>query len=289
MPSQPAIDARTMCGAVSLIVANLDRSLDYYQHRIGLLLHRREGNTAALGAGSRDLLLLTEQPGARPVQQGHTGLYHFAILTPDRVELSRTLHHLIATNTPIGGASDHGVSEALYLSDPDGHGIEIYRDRPREEWPLPGGHLQMTVDPLDVRGLLAASDDVAGDWTGLHPGTTIGHVHLHVADITAAEQFYVNTLGFTRMQRFGNQASFVAAGGYHHHLGLNTWAGVGAAPPPIDAARLAWFELRLPDAAALEAVVGRVQSAGIPIQEESGRWIVHDPSRNQVVLTANQD
>jgi catechol 2,3-dioxygenase len=279
------IDPRTACGTVALVVTDLDRSVRYYVDQIGLQLLRREDDIALLGAGDQVLLQLTAQPGARPVQQGRTGLYHFAILTPSRRELSRTLHHLLATNTRLDGASDHGVSEALYLSDPDGHGIEIYRDRPRDQWPLPGGNLQMTLDPLDARGLLAEAPEGAGDWQGLHAGTIIGHVHLHVASIPAAEKFYVDTLGLALMQRFGGQASFVAAGGYHHHLGLNVWAGAGAPPPPADAARLDWYELRLPDAPALQAVVGRLRAAGTAPEQDGARWNVRDPAQNRLVLT----
>ncbi len=256
------IDPGTTCGAVALIVSDLDRSLRYYEHNIGLRVRRRDGRRAWLGVEGRDLLQLDELRGASPVQRGHTGLYHFAILTPSRSELARTLQHLMATQTRIDGASDHGVSEALYLSDPDGHGIEIYRDRPRAEWPKPGGRLNMSVDPLDARGLLAEAPGAEPAWAGLHADTVIGHVHLHVADLRASEAFYVSTLGLDLMQRFGNQALFVAAGGYHHHLGLNVWAGVGAPPPPGDAARLDWFELRLPSPAALAATVQQLEAAG---------------------------
>lgn len=286
MSIKASIDPRTSCGAVALIVADLDRAVRYYTEQIGLQLLRRANDAAFLGAGGKVLLQLTEQPGAQPVQQGRTGLYHLAILTPSRRELSRTLHHLLATNTRIDGASDHGVSEALYLSDPDGHGIEIYCDRPRDQWPLPGGALQMTLEPLDARRLLAEAPEGADGWQGLQAGTTIGHVHLHVASIPTAEKFYVDTLGLELMQRFGGQASFVAAGGYHHHLGFNVWAGVGAPPPPADAARLDWYELRLPDLPALQAVVERLHAAGMAPEQEDARWIVRDPSQNRLVLTA---
>jgi catechol 2,3-dioxygenase len=281
-----SIDPATTIGATALIVTDLERSLHYYQHNLGLHLHRRENGSAALGAGGPDLLLLTEQPGARPVQRHRTGLYHFAILVPSRKELARTLRHLIDTRTPIAGASDHAVSEALYLSDPDGHGIEIYRDRPRDEWEFPGGTLRMTVDPFNFESVLGELDGHEPDWTGIAPGTTIGHMHLHVAHIPAAEHFYCEVLGFELMVRYGDAASFIAAGGYHHHMGLNTWAGVGAPPPPADAARLAWFEVRLPSQAALEEVVERVRQAGLPITEIDGGWAVQDPAQNQIHLVA---
>jgi len=282
-----SIDPQTTTGSVALIVVDLDRSLRYYHDNIGLQIQHQSARTARLGAGGRDLLHLTEQAGARPVQRGRTGLYHFAILTPSRVELSRTLHHLAATATRIDGASDHGVSEALYLTDPDGHGIEIYRDRPHAEWPVVQRELQMTTDPLDVRSLLAEADGNESAWTGLHAETVIGHIHLHVANLPVAEKFYVDTLGFDLMQHFGSQAAFVSAGGYHHHLGLNVWAGVGAPPPPSDAARLDWYELRLPNQAALDAVLARLRTAGVSVSVTDDGWQLRDPAQNQIMLTTN--
>mgnify|MGYP001195865336 CR=1 FL=1 len=283
--SEKTTEAVLRCGVVRLAVRDLVQSLAYYQERIGLQVHRREGAVAFLGAGGDDLLALVEQPGARPVRPRCTGLYHFALLTPDRAALSRVLNHLLATNTPIDGASDHGVSEALYLSDPDGHGIEIYRDRPRREWPFVKGSLAMTTDPLDVRGVVAA-DRTQAPWAGIDARTVMGHVHLHVAHLDAAEHFYVDLLGLDLMQRFGGQAAFVAAGGYHHHLGLNTWAGVGAPPPPPDAARLIDFELILPDADALAQTVARLEQAAITVTPDGAGWKLADPSMNQIVLRA---
>ncbi|MCB0136902.1 MAG: VOC family protein [Caldilineaceae bacterium] len=271
------------CGVVRLVVSNLERSLGYYQQHIGLRLNAVESGTAYLGAGDTVLLELVEQPGARPVQRGHTGLYHFALLTPSREALSRVLNHLLETQTPIDGASDHRVSEALYLSDPDGHGIEIYRDRPRREWPFVKGSLGMTTDPLDARGLMAA-DRSKTPWEGIDPATVMGHVHLHVADLAAAEHFYVDLLGMDLMQHFGGQAGFVSAGGYHHHLGLNTWAGVGAPPSPADAARLLSFELIVPDAANLGALVEQLRAGGVAVSATEDAWSALDPSSNRVNL-----
>jgi catechol 2,3-dioxygenase len=268
---------------VRLVVRDLGRSLRYYQERIGLRLLRREDGAAALGADQDVLLTLVEQPDALPVQRGRTGLYHFALLTPDRVALSRVLNHLLATQTPIDGASDHGVSEALYLSDPDGHGIEIYRDRPRREWPFVKGSLGMTTDPLDVRGLVAA-DRTRAPWEGIDPHTVMGHVHLHVADLAAAEHFYVDLLGLDLMQRFGGQAAFVSAGGYHHHLGLNTWAGIGAPPPPPTAARLLDFQLVVPNSMILTEIVDGLRISGIEVNATDEGWSVLDPSGNRILL-----
>ncbi|MFO7167074.1 MAG: VOC family protein [Chloroflexota bacterium] len=286
-PVEP-IHPDTRIGAVRLAVANLDRSLAFYQEALGLRLHRREGPFAALGAGGPDLLTLEEQPGARPAR-GVTGLYHFAVLVPSRRDLARALVRLAQLRVPLQGASDHAVSEALYLADPDGNGIEIYRDRPRAEWPRAGQELRMTVDPLDLDGLLAELDAATDTWApgaySVDPATTIGHMHLHVADLRAARDFYVGVLGFELMQSFGNSAEFVSAGGYHHHLGYNIWAGRGAPPPAPDMAGLRFFEVRLPNQAALEAVLERVRQAGLPLEERAEGALVRDPSQNAVVLT----
>ena len=286
MSDRFTISPATRCGTVALIVADLARSLRYYEQRIGLRVHRQQPGLAWLGAGGEDLLHLIEQPGALPVQRGRTGLYHFAILTPSRAELGRTLRHLAATETPIDGASDHGVSEALYLTDPDGHGIEIYRDRARSEWPVTREGLRMTLDPMDYRGVMAAAGGEGAQYAGLHRDTVIGHVHLHVASIQAAEAFYVDALGLDLMQRFQGSASFVSAGGYHHHLGLNIWAGVGAPPPPAAAARLAWYELVLPDAAALHSAIDHLAAAGASVAATDAGWRIADPAQNALILRA---
>lgn len=283
-----SISPATHMGTVALIVADLNRSITYYTDRIGLHVQRREEGQAWLGAGGPDLLQLTEQPGAGPVRRGRSGLYHFALLLPNRRELARTLRHLVDTQTPMAGMSDHGVSEALYLADPDGHGIEIYRDRPRDEWPTRDGELEMTLDPIDVDGLLGEVTSGRVAWHGMDPATTMGHVHLHVNTLEAAEAFYCGVLGFDLMQRFHGQASFVSAGGYHHHLGLNIWAGYGAPPPPDDAARLDWFEIRLPDREALDAVTARLRDAGAALAQVVGGVQATDPAGNRVRLISER-
>jgi len=282
-----SIHPDTTIGAVALAVADLGRSLAYYQEVIGLRLHRQEAGTAYLGVGGPDLLILTEKPGARAVR-GTSGLYHFAILTPSRLDLAKSLRRLAETGTRIGGFADHAVSEAIYLSDPDGNGIEIYRDRPREAWPYRDGQLQMTTEALDVEGVLAELEGKAWSWNGLHPDTTIGHIHLHVGDLEAAEAFYTQVLGFDLITRYGPSAGFVSAGGYHHHIGFNTWAGVGAPLPPADAAGLRWYEIRLPNAAEVEKVVGRVRQAGLPVDEQGDGFLARDPAENGIVLTSRR-
>jgi catechol 2,3-dioxygenase len=199
------------------------------------------------------------------------------------VHLARALRRLVATDTVLQGAADHFVSEALYLADPDGNGIEIYRDRPRQQWPFVDGQLRMGADPVDFDNLLAERDDEPG--APLAAGTTIGHVHLHVSRLDAAERFYVGVLGFDLMQRYGPSALFVSAGGYHHHIGVNTWAGVGAPPPPSGAIGLRHFVVALPDRAALDATVARVRAAALPVEILDGAALVRDPSSNAILLT----
>jgi catechol 2,3-dioxygenase len=265
-------------GRVALTVGSLDRSLNYYQNSLGLQLHRRDGDTVYLGSGHEELLVLTEEPNGRPTR-GTTGLYHFAILVPSRLELGRIFNHLIRTQTAIGGFSDHAVSEAIYLTDPDGHGIEIYRDRPRSEWEYPDGRLRLVTEPFDAEGVLNELQGHDPAFNGMKPETTMGHTHIHVAHIPQAEAFYNGLLGFEVMARYGNAASFVSAGGYHHHLGMNTWAGVGAPPPNPDSWHMQWYEIITPD---LDAIEARLATADLSYSQEENILYVTDPSQNNI-------
>jgi catechol 2,3-dioxygenase len=276
------IDAATHIGAVHLTIRDLDRSIRFYEAHLGFSLHRRDDRTAWLGAGGPDLLVLSQCDKA-PRVRGTTGLYHFAILVPSRADLARALRRLVETETVMQGAADHLVSEALYLADGDGNGIEIYRDRPRAEWPFVNGQLRMAADPVDFDGLLAEPGGMGGG--GLARGTVIGHVHLHVARLDEAQHFYVDVLGFELMQRYGPSALFVSAGGYHHHIGLNTWAGVGAPPPPPGAIGLQHFDVVLPNEAAVAAIADRVAEAGIPTEPVDLGLLVHDPANNAICVT----
>lgn len=254
-------------GPAHLIVSHLDRSVAFYQDAIGLQVHRRDDDEAVLGAGADDVLVLVEQPGARPAGR-HAGLYHVALLYPSRLELARAVQRLAVTRTPIEGASDHGVSEAIYLPDPDGNGLELYADRPRAQWPTPepGEKIAMFTAPLDLHALLGLVGDAPLE-RHAGPGLKVGHMHLHVSDLDAAVDFYTGELGMDVMTTMGGVAAFLSWDGYHHHLGLNTWRGVGIPDKPADAVGLAHFVV-LDDAGAERRIV--------------------DPSGNAVLVLATE-
>ena len=275
----PKLAATTRLGSVSLTVTDLARSAAFYMENVGLTLLDQEGAEARLGSGDSVLLHLVENAAAKH-RPGTTGLYHFALLLPSRAALARSLRRLVATRTRLSGAADHGVSEALYLSDPDGIGIEIYRDRPRSAWPWNGDELAMVTEAFDLEALLAESGQAEDG------GTTLGHVHLHVSQLSAAQKFYVDIFGFESMQRYGGQALFVAAGGYHHHIGLNTWQGVGAPPPLEPATGLRHFEIVLASAAEWTGLQERLDTAGIPWLAVGDRIHLRDPSGNGIVVVA---
>ena len=272
------LPSATRLGRVSLQVSNLQRSLEWYERVLGLRVQSRAGPIASLGphGDPATLVELHERPEARSSPaKGRLGLYHYAILLPTRGDLGRFVAHLGAIGAR-AGASDHLVSEALYLRDPDNLGIEVYADRPREEWRRSKGELAMDSLPLDFASLVDAGGD--GTWDGMPSGTVIGHVHLHVGDVPTAESFFVDGLGFDVTVRSYPGALFMSAGGYHHHLGANTWAGPGASPPEADDARLLEWSVVLPgerdirDAAASLAAHGRTTSEGVDGVVVSDPW-----------------
>ena len=277
------IAAATIMGPVHLTVSELERSLGYYQEAIGLQVLERADDRARLGAGARELLVLVEEAGARPAH-GYTGLYHFALLLPERPDLARWLAHVVRDRVPLVGLSDHFVSEAIYLSDPDGHGIEVYWDRPREVWQGQVG-TRMTTIQLDVHSLLGELDDPASaPFDGLPAETAMGHVHLKVAAIADTVAFYRDVLGFGLMAQLGPQAAFFAAGGYHHHLGSNVWESAGAPSPPAETAALRHATVVLPDAPERDRVVSRVERTGHAVGDIGGSPLVRDPSGNALLL-----
>lgn len=274
----------TRLGAVYLTVQDLDRSIEYYERSLGMQTHWRRENEAGMGAGEADLIVLKGDPSAIPLQAGQTGLYHYAILVPNRQELAHVIMNFSRTDTVLQGAADHDVSEALYLADPDHNGIEIYRDRPRDEWEYIEGTLKMGTYQLDLNDIVRELVGVSPEWQGLDPATTIGHVHLHVRDVMEAEQFYGTVLGFDLMTRYGSQASFMSVGGYHHHLGLNVWAGQNAPPPPSGSAGLRWFEIIVPDQEAVEVIVSSLRMANVSTELRETGIFFKDPSQNGILL-----
>jgi catechol 2,3-dioxygenase len=279
------IPATTRMGAVVLTVADLERSLVYYVERVGLEPLARSAGTLSLGVAGVELLELVDEPGAQPAGN-HTGLFHFALRVPERTDLARWLAHAARDQVPLLGLSDHFVSEAIYLTDPDGHGIEIYHDRPRELWEGQVG-LRMTTEPLDVQSLLGELDDPASvPFDGLPAGTDMGHVHLQVADIADATAFYRDVLGFDLMGELFGSAAFFGAGGYHHHVGANTWHSRGASPPPPASAALQLVTVVLPDASAVDGVAGRAADAGHEPEPHASGVVVRDPSGIKLLLAA---
>jgi catechol 2,3-dioxygenase len=270
----PRLPDTLRLGSVHLTVSGLERSVDFYENSIGLRLHRRENGVAAMGVGGEDLLVLYEEPGARRAGR-HAGLYHYALLFPSREELARAAVRLAATKTPIQGASDHGTHEAIYLPDPDGNGIELAADRPRERWPRPldyaGGPHRLDTDDLlaTVRGEEAR--------TRIGPNLVVGHVHLHVGDLERGLGFYRDNLGFELMTFMPGAAAFVSAGGYHHHLGFNVWRGEGVPPVPEGRVGLRHWTVVLEDAGDVATVGRRVRAAGVATEEREGGLLARDP------------
>jgi catechol 2,3-dioxygenase len=291
------IAADTRVGPVALTVRDLEGVGEFYERVVGL--RRLDGGDGMLwlGAGGGEALVeLVEDREAPPRPRGATGLFHLAILVPDRVELARALARLLGRRWPLAGTADHLVSEALYLGDPEGNGIEIYRDRPRGQWRRDGDEIEMATLPLDLRNLMAelggadgAASAPAGGGAGeraLPANARIGHVHLNVADLAEAERFYGDLLGFDVTARRYPGALFLSAGGYHHHLGVNIWAGAGAPAPPDGALGLRHFAVQLPDQLELDRAVDRLWAAGLRVDLGDGEAAIHDPFRNRVVLRA---
>jgi catechol 2,3-dioxygenase len=270
-------------GTVHLQVGDLQRSLAYYEQVIGLRPYSAAGDAATLGAngGDRPLVTLQTRRGVTPARRGAFGLYHFALLLPDRAALGRFAAHLSALGVRIGMA-DHLVSEALYLSDPDGLGIEVYADRPREMWRRHDRELAMTTDPLDVASVIAAAG--GRTWDGAPAGTRMGHVHLHVGSLDTAEAFYHRAVGFDKIVWSYPGALFLSAGGYHHHLGTNTWAPGPAASE--DRARLLAWELVVPTGDDVAEAARSLGAAGCAPEETGGGVTTADPWGTRVRIQA---
>jgi catechol 2,3-dioxygenase len=273
-PVPPSLHPATELGPVAIRVADAARSAAFYEGVLGFRRVPGADGRLALGAGSAPLVELYQVPGARPARRA-SGLYHFAVLLPGRPALGKALQRLAEAGIGIGEA-DHLVSEALYLSDPDGNGIELYRDRPRSEWTWRNGVVQMATEPLDLESLMREGAQDASDGRHLPEGTRIGHVHLQVADVPEAVRFYHGLLGFDVTAQW-NGAAFLSAGGYHHHLGLNSWASRGAPPAPNGSTGLESFTIRVPDAAEQSRIRERLQAAGIKADTDGGTVLARDP------------
>lgn len=284
-PPKYQLPAALALGSVVLQVANLDRSIMYYERVIGLKTHSRTTDSASLGTpDGRELVRLHEKAGVQPVpQRGRLGLYHFAILLPSRAALGQFLRHLRDLGLR-AGMSDHLVSEAIYLNDVDGLGIEIYADRPRDTWKLDGSAIAMATDPLDVAGVIAAGGGTV--WAGVPDGTVIGHVHLYVRDLVESARFFHESLGLDKVTLQFPGALFMSAGGYHHHLGTNTWAAGSPVATENDARLLEW-NMHLPSASDVADVAQSLESNGNTIKWESGAVIATDPWGTNVRISSN--
>ena len=288
-PTGYRLPAETRLGRVRLQVADLARSLAFYEGTLGLRVVARDARVATLAAHGDDRVLveLNERAGATPAGRGLLGLYHFAILLPDRPALGRFVQHLAEKNARAAG-SDHLVSEAFYVTDPDGLGIEVYADRPRSTWRRVGRELMISTDPVDVASLVRAAGETR--WSGMPAGTVIGHVHLHVGDLAQGSAFFSDALGFDRMTWRYPGALFLGAGGYHHHLGTNTWAGAGARPPGENDAQLLEWTIEVPTPDHVAAAARSLHDAGHPVEVIApGEARTRDPWGTYIRLGAAGD
>ncbi|MET3698930.1 catechol 2,3-dioxygenase [Bacillus oleivorans] len=273
-------------GQVHLKVQNLDRSVAFYQQIIGFKVLEKTEHKAVFTADGKTPLLIVEQPeNVKPLNHRDTGLYHFALLLPSRPLLAKALIHLAQSQYPLQGASDHFVSEALYLADPDGNGIEIYADRPADTWEWNNGEVNMATVGLNVQDLLAEDDGTP--WQGLPEATVMGHIHLQVSELAKIEEYYVKGLGLDVVTRYGRQALFISDNGYHHHIGLNTWNSLGGKAPAENSVGLSWFTLVFPSEEIRNQKIDQLKAINAPVQEENGKFITNDPSGNTIWLVVN--
>jgi catechol 2,3-dioxygenase len=273
----------TFVGHVKIKVENLQRSLKFYKDVLGFDILEQSISTVKLTSDGKTSILSLEQPDNVIPKQGRTtGLYHFAILLPERSDLAKIVIHLVNKGIKFG-SSDHLVSEALYFNDPDGNGIEIYIDRDPSEWSWKSEEVAMTVDPLDFENLLTTVKP-GEKWQGMPEGTVMGHIHLHVSELKKTEEFYVRGLGFDVVNRYGGQALFLSSGKYHHHIGVNTWNGVGAPTPLENSVGIHSFTLILPNEEARNQIVSNLMKIGTNVIEENNKFITNDPSGNTVEL-----
>jgi len=282
--ANPTFASRTPLhiGAVGVAVRDLDKVGRYYRDLLGLSELAREASTVRLGAGGVPLIELTHRPDAKPDDAREAGLYHTAFLMPTRADLGRWVKCIAVTRVPVSGASDHGVSEAIYLDDPEGNGVEVYADRPPEAWHWRDGLVDMPTEALDVEDLVRAAE---GDYAEAPAGLRVGHIHLRVGDVDAAEKFYQGGVGLTRTRQRGG-AAFMSSGRYHHHVATNVWHSRGAGPRDDDRAGLAWFAVEVDDPAALAALAARLRAAGAPIIASETGFETADPWGTRIRMVA---
>jgi catechol 2,3-dioxygenase len=279
--AEATLPAALRLGPVHLVVRDVARAVEWYEHALGLRVHARGEGTAELGDGHETVVRLEEDQDAIPAGR-HAGLYHYALLYPSREALARAAVRLVATRTPIQGASDHETHEAIYLPDADGNGIELAADRPREQWPTGLGYSGGPPQPLDFDGLLAA---VGGEQTAAHvdEGLRVWHLHLHVGDVREALAFYRDLVGFEEQANIGT-AAFVSAGGYHHHLAFNVWKGRGVGPPPAHATGLRRWTVQLPTVEDVDEVRARLDAGGVAVVDLDGGFLARDPWETAVAF-----
>ncbi|MDP2411074.1 MAG: VOC family protein [Pseudolabrys sp.] len=290
LPSAPpteASDAPVHIGAVGLVVRDLERLTAYYRDVLGLTVLERTAQAAALGVDGITLLVLSHRPDALPDDPRDAGLYHTAFLMPTRADLARWIVHASRMRVPITGASDHDVSEAIYLDDPEGNGIEVYSDRPRRMWRRDGKTIFQKTDPLDIDAILGEIDPATATYPGAPAGLRIGHIHLRVGNIAAAEAFYCGVLGLDVTRR-RTGATFISSGGYHHHVGVNVWHSEGAGVRTGTRAGLDWFALDVIDQPALDDLRMRLGAAGVKIDRIPGGFCAADPSGIRIRFTVSQ-
>lgn len=282
--------------SIQLRTADLDRLRNFYVDVLGFEPVDREDGVLELYSDIdlEPLIVISESSKARPRPEFTTELYHVAILMPNRKELARLLARLAEKRYPLQGFADHGVSEAVYLADPDGNGIELYRDRSREEWPRKNGAIEMFTKPLDLENLLSELEDDTTEWDGIHPEATVGHIHLQVSDLAKSGQFYNDVLGYDIVQKNFPGALFLSTDGYHHHIGLNTWNSKGAAPAPKGGAGLVQFSVETSDLITLRHLQVQFLHKAVAFEEIPSEnnsmpaLLVHDPDGIEIKIVVHQ-
>ena len=271
-------------GAVHLATSNFTEQVRFYTFSLGLKVISQEEVMIRLGAGKEPLIGLEWDPAAFH-EEGTTGLYHVAIRLPNRLELARVVAHLAENGNDFVGVADHGVSESFYLTDYDGNGLELYADRPAADWPRDSlGGLKMGTDPLDIDNLIGEIGAETPSWAGIAAGTDIGHVHLTVNDLKAAEEFYTKVIGLEETQRLPSGAIFFSSGNYHHQVAVNNWLGENAPNRVEEAEGMRWFELVAKDKKTTEGIRSRSEKGRGAVEEKAGGFLLHDPAGNGVVV-----